>query len=189
VFSIASICFSFVLCGRLFGMSNDVDGMSNKDDALPGLPASIEVYDADQLAPFDKLPLRAQQIGALLACGFSPGDIDTAFKLPDGTCSVYKTNYYTNKSISITRQTRDLITAAYLRSKSFQLVSSITPTVINQAGLGERVKSASLLMDRAIKLESPDQAQDIGKQISNALSKLASTNTLSPTTGIKAIKE
>jgi hypothetical protein len=78
--------------------------------------------------------------------------------------------------------------AAFFRRQSLQLVSSITPATIEQAVLGERVKSASLLMDRAIKLEQPDQAQDIGKQISNALSKLASTNTLPTPTSIKAIE-
>jgi hypothetical protein len=162
-------------------MSNNA-ALPDTKDTLPGLPDSIQVSSLEGLEQFAKLPIRAAQIGALLACGFRPTDIDQAFSLPENTACAYKHTYFDKHSVVLTPAIRDKIVAAFFRRQSLQLVSSITPTVINQAGLGERVKSASLLMDRAIKLEQPDQAQDIGKQISNALSKLASSNPAHPPT-------
>jgi len=155
---------------KIWGMT------TKKEDAesLPGMPGGIEVSSPEGLDQFAKLPLRAAQIGALLASGFTCVDIDNAFALTNGTARQYKSLYFTKHDIVLSPQVRDKIVASFLRAKSIQLVSSITPTVIDQAGLGERVKSAALLMDKAIKLEQPDQAIDIGKRISSALSKLAS---------------
>ena len=145
---------------------------NHDNEGLPGLPAAIDTgpQDMEKLAG---IPLRAQQIGALLASGFSPADIDKAFKLPDGTASVYKTTYFTNRDLVISPQTRDKIVAAYLRSKSLELVSAITPAKIERAGLGELSKSASMLLARAADMEGGNQAVDIGSRISSALSKLA----------------
>lgn len=142
------------------------------NDSLPGLPATIDVSpdDVDRIAG---LPLRAQQIGALLACGFRPSDIDAAFNLAEGTCSVYKTKYYTNKSLALSPKTRDSIIAAYLRSKSLELVAGITPAKVADAGVGELAKSATMLMSRAQDLEDNFTGPDRAQVLSNALSLLA----------------
>ena len=148
------------------------DDTKDDGESLPGLPMAIDVAP-DELEKMQGLPLRAQQIGALLASGFRPIDVDKAFNLPDGTCSVYKTKYFTSKSLDISPKTRDLIIAAYLRTKSLQLVNGITPEKIDKAGAGELAKSSALLMQRARDLEGTSQTVDIGAQISNALSKLS----------------
>lgn len=144
----------------------------NDKESLPGLPESIDVSAGD-VEKIANLPLRAQQIGALLACGFASTDIDVAFNLSEGTASVYKHKYFTDKSLSISPKTRDSILAAYLRSKAVGLVAGITPAKIQRAGVGELAKSSSMLLARAQDLEGQQTAQDIGARISSALSKLA----------------
>lgn len=145
---------------------------TNDNEGLPGLPAAIDTgaQDLDKLAG---LPLRAQQIGALLASGFSPADIDRAFQLPETTAAQYRKKYFTNRSVDISPQTRDKIVSAYLRAKAIGLVSHITPHKMERAGLGELSKSASMLLARAADMEGHGQVQDIGARISSALSKLA----------------
>ena len=148
------------------------DDTKDEGESLPGLPMAIDV-PPEEMEKMQGLPLRAQQIGALLASGFRPIDVDKAFNLPDGTCSVYKTKYFTSKSLDISPKTRDLIIAAYLRTKSLQLVNGITPEKIDKAGAGELAKSSTMLLQRARDLEGAGQSVDIGAQISNALSKLS----------------
>jgi len=171
-------------------MSKDA-ALPDTKDTLPGLPDTIQVSSLDGLEQFAKLPIRATQIGALLASGFSCPDIDRAFSLPEKTAQRYKDHYFARNGVVLTPQTRDKIVAAFLRAKSINLVSYISPQKIADASLGEIAKASVVLMDRAIKLESPEVAQDIGKQISNALSKLASPNTLQPIAATKseALKE
>jgi hypothetical protein len=147
--------------------------MTDSDkEGLAGLPESIEVDHSD-IEKISGIPLRAQQIGALLACGFSPVDIDSAFALTDGTARAYKSKYFTDKSLSISPKTRDSILAAYLRSKAVGLVAGITPAKISKAGVGELAKSSSMLLARVSELEGANTVQDIGARISSALSKLA----------------
>lgn len=146
--------------------------MNDDAESLPGLPVAIDCAP-DDLEKLANLPLRAQQIGALLSVGFTPTDIDKAFNLSDGTCSVYKSKYFTSKSLVISPKTRDAIIAGYLRSKSLQLVNGITRDKITKAGVGELAKSATMLMQRAESLEGTATHQDIGAQISDALSKLS----------------
>ena len=148
------------------------DDTKDEGESLPGLPMAIDVAP-DELEKMQGLPLRAQQIGALLASGFRPVDIDNAFALKDGTARAYKSKYFVDNSISISPKTRDLIIAAYLRSKSLQLVNGITPEKIDKAGAGELAKSSTMLLQRARDLEGAGQSVDIGAQISNALSKLS----------------
>jgi hypothetical protein len=147
--------------------------MTDSDkEGLAGLPESIEVDHAD-IEKIAGIPLRAQQIGALMACGFAPTDIDAAFNLSEGTASVYKHKYFTDKSLSISPKTRDSILAAYLRSKAIGLVAGITPSKVKNAGVGELSKSASMLFARVSELEGSNTVQDIGAKVSAALSKLA----------------
>lgn len=142
------------------------------NEGLPGLPAAVDVSPED-IEKLNNLPLRAQQIGALLAIGFTPPDIDAAFTLPEGTARVYRNQYFARNNLSITPKTRDSIMAAYLRSKAVGLVGHITPAKSAKAGVGELAKSASMLLARAESLEGSNQVQDIGARISSALSKLA----------------
>lgn len=145
----------------------------NDNDGLAGLPSTIDIDNAGDVEKIANLPLRAQQIGALLAIGFTPPDIDQAFTLPEGTARVYRAQYFSNKGISISPKTRDAILAAYLRSKAAGLVAGITPAKISKAGVGELAKSTSMLLARAQDLEGQQTVQDIGARISSALSKLA----------------
>lgn len=145
---------------------------NNDNEGLPGLPAGVEVSPED-IEKLNGLPLRAQQIGALLAIGFTPPDIDSAFALTPGTTRAYRSQYFTAKSLSITPKTRDAILSAYLRAKAVGLVAGITPAKIDKAGVGELAKSAGMLLQRAESLEGSNQVQDIGSRISSALSKLA----------------
>jgi len=144
----------------------------NDNDGLAGLPAAIDVppEDVEKVA---NLPLRAAQVGALLACGFTCADIDNAFALTEGTARAYKSQYFTTKGLSISPKTRDAILASYLRSKAAGLVAGITPAKISKAGVGELAKSSAMLLARAQDLEGTNTAQDIGARISSALSKLA----------------
>jgi hypothetical protein len=144
----------------------------NETEPLAGMPDSIEV-DLQDIEKVQNLPLRAQQIGALLAIGFTPPDIDQAFTLPEGTARVYRAQYFTNKGLSISNKTRDAILAAYLRSKAVGLVAGITPAKIQRAGVGELAKSSSMLLARVSELEGSNTVQDIGAKVSAALSKLA----------------
>ena len=146
---------------------------NDKDQGLDGLPAAIDVDDPEQARALEGIPLRAQQIGALLACGFTCPDIDTGFTLPPGTARAYRHRYYSTKSIEISGKTRDAIISAFLRSRSMQLVASVTPDVIDKAGLGERIKSAGLLMQTVSRLEGQADAVNIGQRISDALSRLS----------------
>lgn len=158
----------------------------NQDnEGLPGLPAAIDTgpQDMEKLAG---LPLRAQQIGALLASGFNHSDIDKAFDLPEGTASAYRIKYFDRKDMVISPQTRDKIISAYLRGKAIGLVAGITPAKIERAGLGELSKSASMLLARAADMEGGNQAVDIGARISSALSKLAQ---VSASHGVAANKQ
>jgi hypothetical protein len=146
--------------------------IDNDKEGLAGMPDSIEV-DIQDIEKVQNLPLRAQQIGALLAIGFTPPDIDQAFTLPEGTARVYRAQYFTNKGLSISNKTRDAILAAYLRSKAVGLVAGITPAKIQRAGVSELSKGASMLLARVSELEGTNTVQDIGARVSAALSKLA----------------
>jgi len=145
----------------------------NDKEGLAGLPSTIDIDNTQDMEKLAKLPLRAQQIGALLAIGFTPPDIDQAFTLPEGTARVYRNQYFSNKGLSISPKTRDTIIAAYLRSKALGLVSAITPSKAQNAGVGELSKSASMLFARVSELEGTNTVQDIGARVSAALSKLA----------------
>ena len=145
----------------------------NDHEGLAGLPSTIDIDNTQDMEKIAKLPLRAQQIGALLAIGFTPPDIDQAFTLPEGTARVYRNQYFASKGLQISPKTRDAILAAYLRSKAAGLVAGITPAKIQRAGVGELAKSSSMLLARAQDLEGQQTAQDIGARISSALSKLA----------------
>ena len=149
-------------------MEND----NELNESLPGLPSALDV-SPDDLDKLGKLPLRAQQIGALLACGFTCAEIDKAFNLADKTAGKYKSYYFSRNSVDISPRTRDAIIAAFLRHKSLQLVNGITPEKIDKAGAGELAKSSTMLLQRARDLEGTSQSVDIGAQISNALSKLS----------------
>ena len=142
------------------------------NESLPGLPSALDVSPED-LDKLGKLPLRAQQIGALLACGFTCAEIDKAFNLADKTAGKYKSYYFSRNSVDISPRTRDAIIAAFLRHKSIQLVSGITPDKVTKAGAAELAKSATMLMTKAQSLEGTATHQDIGAQISDALSKLS----------------
>ena len=142
------------------------------NESLPGLPGVIDVPEKD-LDKLGKIPLRAQQVGALLACGFTCADIDNAFSLSDGTARSYKSLYFTRQNIDLTPQTRDKIIAAFLRNKSLQLVVGITPAKVADAGVGELAKSATMLMSRAQDLEDQATGPDRAQVLSNALSLLA----------------
>jgi hypothetical protein len=142
------------------------------NESLPGLPESIDVPAAD-LESMAGMPLRAQQIGALIASGFTPADIDRAFALTDGTARQYKSLYFSKKNIQITPQTRNAIIAGYLRAKSVECLTHIDGQKLRAAGVGELAKSAGLLLARADSLEGVNRAEDIGARISAALSKLA----------------
>ena len=148
------------------------DDTKDEGESLPGLPVAIDVAP-DELEKMQGLPLRAQQIGALLASGFSCADVDRAFSLSEGTARAYRTKYFANKSLDISPRTRDLILASYFRTKSVEMVSHITPDKLASAGVGELAKSSALIMQRARDLEGTSQSVDIGAQISNALSKLS----------------
>ena len=145
---------------------------NTENEGLAGLPIALDVSPED-LEKFNAMPLRAQQIGALLACGFAPCDIERAFRLSPNTVHVYKNQYFTNKNICISTQTRDKILAAYFRAKSVEALTHITPDKLASAGVGELAKSSALIMQRARDLEGTSQSVDIGAQISNALSKLS----------------
>ena len=149
-----------------------MDTKENESESLPGLPMAIDVAP-DELEKMQGLPLRAQQIGALLASGFSCADVDRAFDLSPGTSSAYRIKYFDRQSLAISPQTRDKIIASYLRHKSLQLVHGITPDKVTKAGAAELAKSATMLMTKAQSLEGAGQSVDIGAQISNALSKLS----------------
>ena len=142
------------------------------NDSLPGLPATIDV-SSEELERVKDLPLRAQQIGALLSCGFSPGDIERAFSLSPNTASVYKHQYFTKKNLDISPTTRDKILAAYFRSKSVEALTHLTGDKLASAGAGEIAKTANILMDRAAKLEDNFTGPDRAQVLSNALSLLA----------------
>ena len=153
-------------------ISGEFPQVENESEGLAGLPMAIDV-PPEEMERVNGLPLRAQQIGALLASGFSPPDIDRAFSLSEGTARAYRTKYFANKSLDISPRTRDLILASYFRNKSVEMVSHITPDKLAAAGVGELSKSSALLMQRARDLEGTSQSVDIGAQISNALSKLS----------------
>ena len=143
------------------------------NEGLAGLPESIDIDNAGDIEKIANLPLRAQQIGALISIGFTCADIDNAFALTEGTSRAYKSQYFAQKGLSISPKTRDTILACYLRAKAGQLVTGITPAKVHKAGVGELAKSAGLLLQRAQSLEGSNTVQDIGAKVSAALSKLA----------------
>ena len=153
-----------------------IDGES-ASESLPGMPATVPATP-EELEAFQDMPLRAQQIAALLASGFTAADIERGFNLPDGTARQYKRHYLTKRGITLSPRTRDAIIAAYLRGRALGLVSAITPDKISKATLGDLTKGANILLHRAQALESPDTGDDIASQISAALSKLSAPKQL-----------
>ena len=142
------------------------------NEGLPGLPGSVDV-SADDVDKLAKLPLRAQQIGALLACGFSPADIDRAFQLPETTACQYRKQYFRQRNLAITPKSRDAILAAYFRNKSVSALTHMTGDKLASAGAGELAKVAAVLSDRAQRLEADASGQDQARVISAALSRLS----------------
>ena len=153
-------------------ITSEFPRVENESEGLAGLPVALDV-SPDDLEKFNTMPLRAQQIGALLACGFAPCDIERAFRLSPNTVHVYKHQYFAKQNICLSNQTRDKILAAYFRAKSVEALTHLTPDKLAAAGVGELSKSSALLMQRARDLEGTSQTVDIGAQISNALSKLS----------------
>lgn len=145
-------------------MSSEHLPASTSDHApLNGLPAAVDVTDTKSLPEwFVSLPLRCQQIVALLSLGFTKQQIARQFGVGvDAIEAMVKRYGAENRVLSLSPANRAELQVAIVQAKAIGIVASITDDDVSAATLRDRAYSAKALAETADRLGSRANAPTV----------------------------